>query len=159
MAAGTEGGNGFGGAASVDYGAIKGRVPVKVVRAERADGADDAGVRVLENGGKAGDAGFGDGFKDHGGVGEAGLGAGAIGAVGDLDAVGRAGVEAGVGDFCSGEDAIDGVRKLRSAEVEDVGTGLGKQEESDADAGETEGGDDEDGEQDFLAASAASAGG
>ena len=159
MAAGTEGGDGFGGTTSVDYGTIKGRVPVKVVGAEGADGANDAGVGVLEDGGEAGDTGFGDGFKDYGGVGEAGLGAGAVGAVGDLDAVGRAGVEASVGDFCSGEDAIDGVRKLGPAKVEDVGTGLGKQDESDANAGETEGGDDEDGEQDFLAAGAASAGG
>ena len=126
MAAGAEGGDGFGGATSVDYGAIKGCVPVKVVRAEGADGTNDAGVGVLENGGEAGDAGFGDGFKDHGGVGETGLGAGTVGAVGDLDAVGRAGVEAGVGDFFASEDAIDGVRKLGSAKVEDVGTGLGK---------------------------------
>ena len=76
MAAGAEGGDGFGGTASVDDGAVEGSVPVEVVGAEGADAADDAGVRVLKDGGEAGDARLCDGLKNYGGVGETGLGGG-----------------------------------------------------------------------------------
>ena len=99
MSTSTKSGDGFIGAAGVDDGAVEGGVPIEIVGAQRADGADDASVGVLEDGGKTGDASLCDGLKNYGSVGEAGLGAGTVGAVGDLDAVGGAGIESGVSDF------------------------------------------------------------
>ena len=98
----TESGDGFVGAASMDDGAVEGDVPVEIVEAERADGADD-GWWILEDGGEAGDARFGDGFEDDFGILEANLRASTVGTVRDLDAVGGARVVEFAGDFFARE--------------------------------------------------------
>lgn len=95
-----DGGESFVGAAGMDDSTIKGCVPVEIIRAKRTDRADDAGVGVLENGGKASDTGLGDGFEDYAGFGESGLGSSAISAaVRNLDTKSRGGVLSGVGNF------------------------------------------------------------
>ncbi len=64
VAARADSSNGVGGTTSVNNSAVEWSVPVEIVNAKRADGADD-GRWVLKNGGKTGNASFGDGFKDN----------------------------------------------------------------------------------------------
>jgi len=95
-----DGGESFVGAAGVGDGAVEWGVPVEIIGAERADGADSARGRVLEDGGETGDACLGDCFKNNAGLSKSDLGAGTVGAaIRDLDAKCRASVEALVGDF------------------------------------------------------------
>ena len=58
-----DGGESIAGATSVNDGTIERNIPLEVINAERTDGADD-GRGILENGGKAGDAGLGDSLED-----------------------------------------------------------------------------------------------
>ena len=105
-----DGGKGFVGTAGMGNRAIKRSVPVEIVWSERADGPDSAGSWILEDGGEAGDAGFGDSLEDYAGLSEADLRAGPIGAtVRDLNAESRTFVQRGVGDFETGEIAINRV--------------------------------------------------
>ncbi len=68
------------GAAGVGDGAVERCVPVEVVWAERTDRTNGAGGWVLKNGGEAGDASFGDGFKNDANLSEPDLRTGAVGA-------------------------------------------------------------------------------
>ena len=68
-----DGFEGFVGAAGVGDGAVERCVPVEVVWAERTDRTNGAGGWVLKNGGEAGDASFGDGFKNDASLSEARL--------------------------------------------------------------------------------------
>ena len=92
----------------MDDGAVEGDVPVQIVDSQGADGADDRGSGVLEDGGETGDTGFGDSFENHTGVREADLGAGAVEAVGDLDTERGGGGKRGVVKLETGEGAIGG---------------------------------------------------
>ena len=83
-------------------GAIKWRVPAEVIGTEGANGADGGAGGILENGGEAGDAGFGDGFKDDAGLVEADLRATAVDAVRDLDTEGGGFIGGFVGNFFAG---------------------------------------------------------
>ena len=60
----------------------------------------------MEDGGEAGDAGFGDCFEDDFSVLEPDLRAGAVGAVWNLDAEGGVGVSVFGGDFFAGETGV-----------------------------------------------------
>lgn len=93
-------------------GTIKWCVPVEVIGAQRADRPNNADGGVLEDGGEASDSTFGDGFKDNCRLAEASLRAAAVGAVGDLHTVGWTIIEAGVGNFFAGEEAVDWLREI-----------------------------------------------
>ena len=72
------------GTASVNNRAIKRFIPVVVIRTERADGADGATGRVLENGSKTRNSCFRDGFENNLSFVQADLWAGAVLAIRNL---------------------------------------------------------------------------
>lgn len=105
-----DGGEGLVGAASVSNGTIERSIPVKIIGAERTDGADGARSRILENRGEASNASLSDCLKNYASLSEPDLWTAAVGAaVWDLDTESWARIEAVVGDFETSEITINWV--------------------------------------------------